>query len=506
LRLIHFTDGLRRLAFIVVLAVFAAPAGLCAAPTPEPAGKIVILFDESASMNKQDAVNAAKLWVATFLKSFTRLHQIILAGFSETAVVHAEASTADPAQIAAMLKKVERLEARGIVTDLEKPFAYLARNKETITLAILITGGGPGIWDDQSWYLSRTIRHDDRYASLNAIYRRMRDGGASRKERYRKLAKSYEKRNQELTGQWLSTIRDSYTVQLIALDISGSNAHIRSLADKSGAELVVADMKSHDPQAALRSAFATLQEKAAAAIDEPLPRAAAERIETGSPPPPTPVPAPTPAPAVAPAPAAAKTGASTRASTPGQKGPGWGLLTATVMALLVCAAFFISPKRKPAGADTSAGIPPNKPVVIEQTNDKPQAAPRHTSAEMDEAESPRELSDHLRHGAFDRRVSLRIPAPSGTMDVVWRGADGGEYRGEVSDISLRAVLFDAGNYRDETIVAVYYHPNGRRFGIQSYRTQGRGFNQKVVVIEKFTDTITDRMHWIELLTRLDNDQ
>lgn len=130
----------------------------------------------------------------------------------------------------------------------------------------------------------------------------------------------------------------------------------------------------------------------------------------------------------------------------------------------------------------------------------------HTSAEMEEAESPRELSDNLRHGAFDRRVSLRIPAPPGTMDVVWRGADGGEYRGEVSDISLRAVLFDAGNYLDETIVAVHYHPNGRRFGIQSYRTQGRGFNRQALVIEKFTDTITDRMNWIELLTRLDTDQ
>jgi hypothetical protein len=489
-----------------------APAGLCAATTPEPAGKIVILFDESASMNKHNAVSAAKLWVETFLNTLSRPYQISLAGFSETAVTHAEASTADPEQIAAMRKKVERLQAQGRVTDFEKPFAYLARNKDSITLAILITGGKPEIWDDKSWYLSRTIRHDDRYASLNAEYRSMRDGGASRKQRYHKLVKPYEKRNRELIGQWLSMIRDSPTIQFIVLDVSGSNAYARSWAGQAGGELVVAGMKGRDPQSALRSAFATLQEKAAAAIDEPLPRSAAERLQAEPTPPPTPAPTPAPAPAIAPAPAPLQKDASSRPPTIEQKGSRWGLLTAIVAGLLVCAALFIIRKRTPARADTSAQIPPAKPVMMDKADDKPQAAPRHTSSEMEEAEEayeaerPRELMAHLRYGAFDRRSSMRIPAPPGTMDVVWLGADGGEHRGEVSDISLRAVLFDAGNYRDETIVAIHYHPNGRRFGIQSYRAQGRGFNQKALVIENFTDTITDRMNWIELLTRLDSDQ
>jgi hypothetical protein len=508
LRFIHFAYDLRRFAFIVALAVLVAPAGLCAAPGQ--AGKIVILLDESASMNKQNAVNAAKLWVAAFFNTFTRPYQIILAGFSETAEIHAEASTADPAQVSAMLKKAERLQARGIVTDFEKPFAYLASNKDSIALAILITGGGPEIWDDKNWYLSRTIRHDDRYASLNADYRRIRDGGGSRKERYRKLAKSYEKRNQELIGQWLSAIRDSPTIQLIALDISGSNAHIRSWADKSGGELVVADMKGRDPQAALRSAFDTLQEKAGVSLDEPLPQATAQRIQAGAPPLPAPV--PTPAPVVTQAPAPAKKGASTRASTPGQNGPRWDLLAAIVAGLLVCVVFFIWPKREPAREDAPEEIPPNEPAVTGKADDKPQAPHRDTGPEIEKTEEasavadPQELMAHLWHGTFDRRSSIRIPARPGTMDVVWLGADGGEHRGEVSGVSWGAVLFDAKNHRDETIVAILYHPGGHRFRIQSYRTVERGPGQKALVIEKFADTITDRMNWIELLTRLDNDQ
>jgi hypothetical protein len=493
-----------------------ASAGLCVAAPPEPAGKIVILFDESASMNKHNVAAAAKLWIETFIRSFTKPYQISLAGFSETALIHAEASIADPAQVVAMLKKVERLQARAVVSDLEKPFAYLAQNKDAITLAILITGGGGEIWDDKSGYLSRTIRYDDRYANLNAIYRRMRDVGASRKERRHKLSKKYVERNQELIGQWLSVIKDSPTLQLIALDVSGSNAHIKSWARQVGGGLVVADMKSHDPQAAARLAFSTLQEKAAAAIDEPLPTEAAEKKERGSPPSPTPVPSPTPAPAPAvaptPLPAPSQTDASIKASTPGQKSPRWELLTAIVAGLLVCAVFFIKRKCKPAQADTPAEVPPNGPVMIEKTEDKLPEAPRHIGAEIEKTEeasvagSPRDLMAHLWHGAFDRRSSIRILAQPGTIDVVWRGADGGEHRGAVSGISWRTVMFGATNHRDETIVAVLHHPTGHRFGIQSYRIEERDNGQKIVMIEKFADTITDRMNWIELLTRLDSDQ
>jgi hypothetical protein len=501
------------------------PSALRAALPPEPAGKIVIFFDESASMNKQNAVSVAKLWVATFLSTFTRPYQVSLVGFSETTVIHAEAFTADPTQIAAMRDKVGRLEARGLVTDLEKPFAYLSRNKESITLAILITDGEPEIWDDKSWYLSRTIRHDDRYESLNANYRRMRDGGASREKRYGKLVKLYEARNLALIDRWLSTIRDSQTTQLITLDISGSKAYTRSWAEKSGGELVVADMKSRDPQAQLHSAFATLQEKVSAALDEPLPPDAAKRIETGSPPPQAPAPQPAPA----------KTAPPLE-----QESRQWGLVAAIAGGIIVCAAFFIGSKRAPEQAPASEGVPPGEALLQVEKAAKPpvdfglldeslqyvdtvkrryralaatslEAAHRYINDEIRKAEKAGdedrllELMAQLRQGSFERRVSLRVPSPLGRMEIVWSGANGGEHHGEVINISMHSVLFDARDYRGEPVVAVYHHPSEHRFGIQSGHTVERDPGRKLLVIENFTDAIMDRMKWIELLTRLDSD-
>jgi hypothetical protein len=509
------------------MTVLISPPALRAAPAPEPIGKIVILFDESASMNQHNAVSVAKLWVATFLSTFTRPYQIILAGFSETTVIHDEASTTDPAQIGPMREKVERLQAHGLVTDFEKPFAYLARNKESIALAILITDGEPEIWDEKSWYLSRTIRHDARYDNLNADYRQMRDGGASKEKRYRKLAESYTKRNLALTDQWLSMIKESPMIQLIVLDISGSHTYTRSWAEQAGGELVVADMESRDPQAALRSAFSTLQEKVSEALDEPLPPDATARIETGSPPSQEPVPQPA---SVKPAPPIEK-----------KSPPRWDLVAAIVGALIVLAVLFIRSKRVLRRVSASEAVPPDEPALQAEEAVTPpvdfglmdesphyvdtvkrryraltatslEAAHRYINDEISKAEKAgdedrlQELMSHLRHGAFDRRVSLRIPAPAGAMDVVWLDADVGERQGGVIDISLHAALFDASDYRGEPILAIYHHPSDHRFEIQSFHTVERDLNQRVLVIENFTDIIMDKINWIELLTRLDNDQ
>ena len=505
-------------AFFIALTVLITPSSLRAAPTPGPAGKIVILFDESASMNKQNSVSIAKLWVVTFLNTFTRPYQISLAGFSETTVIHAEAPTADPAQIAAMRKKVKQLQAHGLVTDFEKPFAYLARNKDSTTLAILITDGEPEIWDKKSWYLSRTIQHDDRYESLNADYRRMRGGGASKEKLYSKLAGSYAKRNLVLAGQWLCMIRDSPTIQLIVLDISGSNTYTRLWAEQSGGDLVVADMESRDPQAALRYAFSILQEKVSAALDEPLPPDATGRIETGS--------SPSQAPVPQPAPVVAQTSATPLEQNESRP---VAVVAVIVAVLLALSGFSMRPKHatQPASAMEEAITPTVDFGLLDESlhyvdtvkrryralaATSLEAAHRYINDEISKAEKAgdedrlQDLMDHLRQGSFDRRVSLRIPAPPGTMDVVWFDDAGGEHAGGIIDISLHTVLFDASGYRGEQVAAIRYHPSDRRFGVKSYRMVDRDSDQKVVVIENFAETISDMMHWIELLTRLDNDQ
>jgi hypothetical protein len=276
-------------------------------------------------------------------------------------------------------------------------------------------------------------------------------------------------------------------------------------------------MESRDPQAALRAAFSTLQEKVSAALDEPLPPDAAERIETGSSSPQPPV--PQPAPIVAKA----------SAQPPGQNGMTPLAVAVVAALLLVVFGFFMRPKRamEPAPVMEEAAIPPVDFGLLDESlhyvdtvkrryralaATSLEAAHRYINEEISKAEQAgdedrlEELMSHLRQGSFDRRVSLRIPAPPGTMDVVWRDTAGAEHGGGIIDISLHAVLFDASDHRGEQVVAVLYHPTGRRFGIKAYRAMERDSNQKMLVIEKFTDAITDMMNWIELLTRLENDQ
>lgn len=312
---------------------------------------IVILFDQSASMTDYNPKLISKLWVMTFINTFSKPYNVVLAGFAQDVYEHIRISTGKSEDLTAFRKKMESVRSSGLVTDFETPFQYLIDYEKEISFIVFVTDGEPDVWDEKRPYLSKRIRSSEKYKELNLELQKLKNEGLSKRLLHDRLNGQYEKRNLELINELLERLKQKFGKRLVFLDISGKYEYLKKWAETSGAELVVVSSTSgRSPAEELQAAFASLQKKASIVIDEPLPEDFEQKIELIQLPDKAPEPEipPEPKPTVkTPAP-------DSSGKAHDEKQPTWTVLSVTVAFLLMVALLLARHKRKVIEAERKA--------------------------------------------------------------------------------------------------------------------------------------------------------
>jgi hypothetical protein len=118
-------------------------------------------------------------------------------------------------------------------------------------------------------------------------------------------------------------------------------------------------------------------------------------------------------------------------------------------------------------------------------------------------EKLRHLRQMLEDLQFNRRYSFRVNVPPGVMNVLWKDPEGGDRTSPVKNISFTSLMFEEPDFTAEQIYAVECIPFSMKMGIKSSRLKTRENRLHVVILDDFEDTVSDRMHWIEILTRIE---
>lgn len=246
------------------------------------AAEIILLVDQSGSMNLYDPRFAAKTYLVTFVKSFEKPHRIVLAGFDETIRVYLDRVVTHDSNADALLNELDAVPL-GYVTDLEKPFEYLLgrTDLQTVQMVLLVTDGQPEIWDSKLQHLSNTVKADSRYQDLNTQNRSLQESGLSAQERYTKLGQSYQKRNLEFIDARVASLKKTLGQKFMIWDISGNSEYLRRWSEMAGATYVPIAVDSGRPefQSALASAIRVLQQKTGVIIKETISKVDKEEFQ-----------------------------------------------------------------------------------------------------------------------------------------------------------------------------------------------------------------------------------
>ncbi|GAB4287168.1 MAG: hypothetical protein Kow0092_40280 [Deferrisomatales bacterium] len=105
----------------------------------------------------------------------------------------------------------------------------------------------------------------------------------------------------------------------------------------------------------------------------------------------------------------------------------------------------------------------------------------------------------------ERRVSLRIPVPSGAMLVCWTDGRGIQRWAAVIDFSMRHLAFPAAGFDGEAVDAVLCPGPGWIFDVTRSGVERRDADRVVIRIEEFARGADDWMRWVEALTRIEEE-
>ncbi|CCQ75591.1 vWA domain-containing protein [Magnetospira sp. QH-2] len=513
------TKPAERLSFLLAFTLGCLLAGILGMPGASSAAEppeMVVVFDESGSMERYDPKLASKLWLMTFVRTFETPHRLVLTGFDEAAREHMAVPTDDAEGMAALEKHIDAIEAKGLATDFERPLAYLRHKTATSqpALVLLVSDGQPEIWDAKLGYLSEAVRDDPRYGALNEKLMALKDQSPA--ARYDRLGIAYHERNLALIEEHLPNLQPRLAGRLIIWDLSGRSYFLRRWAEALGAQylpLRIADQES--PVEQLQKAMVLLQEKTAAIIDQPLPadhaarvrdvltsaaetREAARDLPIAEIPPeaePEPETRPSPSAPPAPTPGMQKDEESSSNLIP--------LLGAVLLILVVGLVLMVRFRRRHREGPESEP----QPVVLvptAMTSDFIEDRVRATMAEAEEARD-RLLSKGYERIDNDKRFAPRVKVPDGAMIVHWVNRDGQMDHGPAVDLSMHGVLFAAGD-RDMTgaiVTRIQCPILDVTLEIIDGRLDDRGDGLFVALPETFAKGVDDKMRWIELLTRID---
>ena len=259
---------------------------LCSTPASladENVSDVIILFDQSASMNDYDPKLISKVWLLTFLKTFEKPYNVLLVGFDDKLHIHEKITMQNKTDVEPLREKIKRIETHGLTTDMEAPLRYLLERYDLnpIAFAVIISDGEPEIWDEKRWYLSKKIRSDFRYEGLTKQYLSLKNQGITKKQIYNRLKDRYQAMNLSVINERLAELKEKIGKKLIFLDISGDFKFFKSWAKSANAQYILANAQNEeDPAEALRNTMIALLEKASNILSEELPPDHEERVES----------------------------------------------------------------------------------------------------------------------------------------------------------------------------------------------------------------------------------
>ncbi|MBF0247059.1 MAG: VWA domain-containing protein [Alphaproteobacteria bacterium] len=502
---------LYRLTVLAGLALAVSLGG--AARAEEVPGRIIVIFDQSGSMQRYDPKLASKVWLTTFVKTFKTPHELVLVGFDEEAREHTVARTDHPKSMAELPRSMDAIAAKGKVTDFERPIRYLLGQEDfaAIKLVVVISDGAPDVWDRRLEYLSPAVLADERYGDLNARHAQLKAAGRTPGELFDALGTAYHQRNYDLIEGQLDELKAKLANKLVVWDLSGRSYFLRTWAKAAAAQhLPIRLADQEDPVARMRDAMVELQKKASSLIDEPLPADFAKRVRQAletvpetrdgaanleadiSEPQPQPQPQHQAQSPVVTNPARAE---------PKDVGINPGLLAA-LLVLLIVLAWALWRLRARARENASASERDAMAFIAHPATD---FINDRVAKTLDDAERARRK--FMAHGQEEldreRRLSHRVKVPAGAMLVHWTGPDGMPRSAEVSDISLEGLMFRAEDFAADRIERVTCPALVHDLTVVACTLRMRDGVNVVVLLDEFADNEDAWMAWVELQTRID---
>jgi hypothetical protein len=435
----------------------------------------------------------------------------------------------------ALAGKIEVVHTRGLATDLEIPLRYLLEGDATkpLSLAVIVSDGEPEIWDEKRPFLSKRVRTDQRYDDLNARYRSLKTEGRDPEQIYELLHADYQARNIKLIEARLAGIKERFGNKLVFLDVSGASEFFKNWAKAAGSEYIaIAPQMGTSPVERLREALVSFKQKAVVIVEESPPEGKESALEIPLELEPEPVPEPTlmesqppqgeqvdtveenpetvqpkmmPEPMEEPAPVVPliETQAQIPKPKTDEKSPlWWATLILLLIALAIVLYFSVmrgkgGEKEELAGKTEAAGAASTKDMTrfIDKEMDR-------VLKDADELRSKliKEKSEKFK---FERRIDLRIPVPSGSMEVRWTNKMGETKSGPALQISMNAVMIDAGDFDGDGIDSIICPGLGLTLRVKRSDIRQRDDGKVVAMLEEFEDNVEDRMKWIETLTRIE---
>ena len=517
---------MKRLAVALLFFVVACSSSkaLCA----QTSGDIVIVLDQSASMQEYTSRFMADLWISAFVQIFSGSQTVNLVGFSEDVKQHIRIGLKDESALKKLSEYLQKIPTSSLITDFEPPLKYLRTYPRQTDLVVFITDGKPDIWDEKNNYLSRKIRRDPRYADFNSVYSRIYarspPKSATKRKVFKSLKAGYEARNRALIDGHLKALRRKFGGKIVFLDVSGQHKYLPVWAKKIGAyyvKAVVTDKEMSGEQ--LKKALIELQNISSKVLGKPLSAELEKQIEslleskTGHKP-------------------SAPTKTADTVQEPESRIKLY-IAALFVLVITVCIYLFYGIRKKTvepgydpvqletalvAGPDEEEEEPPDFPLLddsgyIAIVRKKYQAmaytsleaARRYIEKQISIADNTgnkdklRLLRQVLDEMQFDRRFTLRIPVPPGTMHVLWKDLSGDVRKSPVIDISFNSLQFEEPEFTAEEIDAIECIPLDQKINLKRSLKETRENRCHVVILEDFDDNISDRMHWIEILTRIE---
>ncbi|MBF0207862.1 MAG: hypothetical protein HQK53_13340 [Oligoflexia bacterium] len=202
--------------------------------------EVIVLFDQSGSINIYDSKLASKAWQLSLLKDNSNPYRIILAGFDDKIHIYIDIFNDKllPERTKLLPQKLQNSNAKGYTTDFERPFKYLLENKNiaNIDFVLIISDGIPDIFDKKLGFLSWRIREDRRYQDLLSQYYFLKAQGKSAHEIYKKMGDHFFKRNIDFIEKRLPPLKDTLGKKIIIWDISAQSAYLKRWAMLAGAQ------------------------------------------------------------------------------------------------------------------------------------------------------------------------------------------------------------------------------------------------------------------------------
>jgi hypothetical protein len=304
---------------------------------------------------------------------------------------------------------------------------------------------------------------------------------------FKSLKAGYEARNRALIDGHLKAMRRKFSGKIVLLDVSGQHKYMTAWAKKIGAYYVKADIagdKVSDEQ--LKKALVELQTISSKVLGKPLSAAFDKKIESLL------------ESKTQPKQTLAEHTTATQ-QEPESRKELYVVAALIALILAVCPYLFLRKGRKTADSGYEA-VPAYTSLAAEQRQIE---KPFSTADDTGNKDKLRFLRQVLENTHFDKRFTLGVPVPPGTMHVMWKDPSGKIRKSPVIDISINSLLFEEPEFTAGKIDAIECILFDKEMIVKSSLQETRENRLHAVILEDFDDNLGDRMHWIEILTRIE---